>query len=78
MPGEQQEMSCLVPAGPIFLGRLSTAMIRFSAFSAMQAPRAAQSAEPTMLSRVSSSSSTMHLATRFSSRWLPYLGRQPV
>ena len=44
MPGEQAETICLVAVGPMFLGRLSTAMIRFSAFSARQAPSAAQSA----------------------------------
>src|SRR5512135_198999 len=64
MPGDAHEIRFLVAPELICLGRLSTAMIRFCALLAMQAPRAPQSA--------------MHLAERFSSKWLPYLGRQPV
>ena len=68
IPGEHAETICLVAVGPTFVGKFSTAGIRFSAFSAMQAPSAAQSPAPSTLSRTSSSSSTMHLAARFSSR----------
>src|SRR5512136_2336434 len=79
MPGEAHEIRFLVaPELILLMGRLSTAMIRFCALLAMQAPRAPQSAIPLTLSRTSSSNSTMHLAARFSSRWLPYLGRHPV